>query len=130
MTTHSGVDGLVQVGGNTVAEIKSFSIDESANPINDSNLNDAAETHLMGRTSWTASIEVQWDETDTTGQEAMTAGASLAVIFLPEGNTSGDVSLSGTASITSRGLAVGEEAVITQTFTLQGNGALTRGTVA
>lgn len=130
MATHTGVDGLVQVGGNTVAEIKSFSIDESANPINDSNLNDAAETHLIGRTSWTASIEVQWDETDTTGQEAMTIGASIAATFLPEGNTTGDVSMAGTASITNRSTAVAEEAIITQSFTLQGNGALTRGTVA
>lgn len=130
MTTHSGVDGAVTVSGNTVAEIKGFSVDESANTFDDSNLNDAAETHIVGRTSWNGSIECHWDEGDTTGQEAMTIGATITVVLLPEGNTSGDVSLSGTATITARALAVADQAVISQTFTLKGNGALTRSTVA
>ena len=130
MATHSGVDGLVTVAGNTVAEIKGFTIEESANTIDDSNLNDAAATHILGRTSWTGTIECQWDETDTTGQEAMTIGASLAVIFKPEGATTGDANMSGTATITARSVAVADESIITQSFSVTGNGALTRGTEA
>lgn len=129
MANHTGVDGLIQIGGNTVAELKSFSIEESANTIDNSNLNSTSTTFVAGKTSWNGSIECQWDETDTTGQGAMTAGATVAVIFYPEGNTSGDTTYTGSAVITGVSKAIAEDAIITQSFTLQGSGALTAGTV-
>lgn len=130
MANHTGVDGTVTVSGNTIAEVKGFSVDEAANTIDDSTLNDAAETHQVGRTSWNGSIECHWDESDTTGQEAMSIGASVSVVLMPEGSDSGDVSLTGTATITARSIAVADQAIISQTFSLKGNGALVRGTVA
>ena len=129
MANHTGVDGIVQVGGNTVAEIKSFSLEESANTIDNSNLNSTATSFVAGKTSWTASIECQWDETDTTGQGAMSIGSTISVTFLPEGNTTGDTSYSGSAVITGVSKSIAEDAIITQSFTLQGSGALTAGTV-
>ncbi|MDJ0806449.1 MAG: hypothetical protein QNJ78_06400 [Gammaproteobacteria bacterium] len=129
MANHTGVDGVVTIGGNTIAELKTFSIEESANTIEDSNLNSTASSFKAGKTSWTASIECHWDETDTTGQGAMTAGAEVTVIFLPEGNTSGDTKYTGTAIITGVSKAIAEEAIISQSFSLQGTGTLTAGTV-
>lgn len=128
MANHTGVAGVVQIGGNTVAELKGFSIDESATIIDDSTINDAAQTNKVGRTSWTGTIEVQWDETDTTGQGAMTIGAQVSVSFRPEGSTIGDTIFNGTAIINSVGKAIADEAVITQTFGLTGTGALTETT--
>ena len=130
MANHTGTDGVVTIGGNTVAELKSFSIDESANTIDDSVLSDTATTVQAGRTSWSGSIECLWDETDTTGQGAMTVGASVTIVFLPEGNTTGDTSYTGTAIITGVSKAIAEESMITQSFSLTGSGALTAGTVA
>ncbi len=57
MAAITGVLGVVTVAGNTVAELTSFSIDESANMISDSELTDATETSIAGRTSWSGSIE-------------------------------------------------------------------------
>ena len=130
MANHTGVDGLVTVGGATVAELKSFSIEESAATIENSNINSTASTYVAGKTSWTGSIECQWDETDTTGQGAMTVGASVSVVFLPEGNTTGDTSYTGTALITGVSKSVSEDSIITQSFSLQGSGALVAGTAA
>lgn len=130
MATVTGVGGIVTVGGNAVAEINGFSFDESATAISDTNINDAAETNLGGKTSWSGSIECMWDKADSTGQGAMTIGATLTVVFKPEGATLGDQIYTGTAIITGRSQAVADEAIVSQTFTLQGSGALASGTHA
>ena len=129
MANHTSSAGLITIGGNTVAELLSFNIDESVITIDDSELTDTAETHQTDMTSWTATIECFWDEEDATAQGAMTIGASIAAIFLPEGETSGDVSRTGTATIEGKSQAVAKGSMITQSFTLKGNGALVDGTV-
>lgn len=116
MANHIGVDGLVQIGGVTIAELKGFSIEESVNAIDNSTINSTASSVVAGRSSWTATIECQWDETDATGQGAMTAGATVAVVFNPEGDTTGDANFTGSALVTSVSKAVADEAVITQSF--------------
>ena len=128
MANHIGVDGLVTVGGVTVAELKGFSIEESVNAIDNSTINDTASSAIAGRSSWTASIECQWDDTDATGQGAMTIGATAALVFKPEGATTGDANFTGTAIVTSVSKAIADEAVITQSFSLTGVGALVEGT--
>ena len=130
MPTVTGKDGVVTIGGNTVAEISGFSFDEAANPISDTELGDAAETNLAGRTSWNGSIECMWDKADTTGQGGMTIGAIVTAVFKPEGETTGDRIYTGTAVITGRSQAVADEAMVTQTFTLQGSGVLVEGSHA
>lgn len=129
MANHRGSEGIVTVGGNVVAELLSWTVDETGDTIEDSELSDTAKTFVSDMTSWTASIECQWDETDTTGQGAMTIGATVACVFLPEGNVSGDVSRSGSAIITGKSQGNAKGAMVTQSFSLQGTGALTDGTV-
>ncbi len=131
MVALTGVLGVVKAATNTIAEITSFSIDESANMISDSQLTDAAETSIAGRNSWSGTIECMWDDADTNGQAAMTIGASLAFEFQPEGGASGaNFEYQGTGLIESRGLSVADESMITQSFTIKGTGALVIGTVA
>jgi len=130
MANHTGVDGLVTVGGVTVAELTGFSYDESANTIPNNNLNSTSESKVAGRTNWAGSIDVNWDETDTTGQGAMTIGASISVVFKPEGATTGDTIKSGTAIIAGVSMSVADDAIITKSFSLEGVGALVEGTHA
>ena len=125
-----GRNGLVRVGSNTVASVVGFSIDEAMSPIDDTELADTAMTYEAGDTSWTAQIECQWDKADTSGQGAMTIGASISLSVQREGNTSGDETLTGTALITGRSSSNAKGAMVTQSFTLQGSGALTVGAVA
>ena len=128
MATKTGVAGLVKVATNTVAEITGFSVEESANAISNTNLNDTAESVIAGRTSWSASIDCLWDKSDTTGQGALTVGAEVAVILQPEGDTSGDETLTGTALVTSASKVIADEAMTARSFSLQGVGALVVGT--
>lgn len=129
MATHSGVEGTVKFGANTVAEITSFKVDEEARTTDDSNINDVWDTHIITTKAWTAEFECWWDETDTNGQEAGTIGASVTLNLYPEGATSGDNYMYGTATIVGKGIAVARGATITNSFKCQGNGALTKTTV-
>lgn len=83
-----------------------------------------------GHVSWTAECKCHWDETDTSGQGAMTIGASVTLHLHPEGATSGDVDMTGTATVTGKSQSVPLRGVVEQSFTLTGNGALTIGTVS
>jgi len=127
MANHAGKEGLVTVDANTVAELTSWSFDESASTIDDSELSDAAESFLVDKTSWSGSIDAHWDETDTTAQGAMTIGASVTVVFKPEGATTGDTIYTGTAVVVgvSRGGSIG--GMVSSSFSLTGVGALVAG---
>jgi len=129
MANQLGNNGVVTVAGNVVAELVDFSWDESCAIVDNSALGDAADTHLAGSTNASGSINCFWDATDTTGQEAMTVGASLALIFLPEGNTSGDISYSATVTIEPVGVSNTRNAITTRAYTVNVNGAITKGTV-
>lgn len=130
MANHAGKEGIVTVASNTVAEMTEWSVDETGNVIDDTELSDTAESHLAGTTSWTGSMTCHWDETDTTAQGAMTINASVAVVFLPEGNTTGDISRTGTATVVGKSQGAAINGMVTQSFSLQGTGALVDGTVA
>jgi len=130
MANHKGSEGLVKIGVNDVAELVSWAYDETAATIPDTILGDAAATHKTGETSWTGTMEVLWDEADTTGQGAMTIGASVTVEFYPEGDASTDVYKTGTATVTSIGARADNGTMVENSFGLTGNGALADGTVA
>ena len=80
MASHIGRDGIVKVGSaNTVAEVKSFSIEESADTVETTKMTDTSRTHAITLTSFSGSLDCFWDETDTTGQGALTIGASVTL---------------------------------------------------
>ena len=131
MATFSGNDGIVKVGANAVAEVMSFTVNQTMEPIDDTSMGDSWRSHLAGLKTWDGTVEVRWDDTDTNGQEALTVGASVTLNLLPEGGTAGDYQLSGTASVTSISQTQSyDNTTVTRTFTFQGSGALTIGTVS
>lgn len=130
MANHTGVDGLVKVGTNTVAEVRNWSISETADTIEDTTINDASRTYQAGLKSWSGSLTAFWDETDANGQEALAVGSSATLNLYPEGATTGDIYYSGTAIINSVGISVPTGGMVERTYGFQGSGALTKGTAA
>lgn len=126
-----GVDGLVRIGTNAVAEIQNWEVEESVDPIVDTSMGDTAETHIIGSgiSSWTCTATCLWDETDTNGQQACSLKASVTLNLHPEGNASGDLYYTGTASVVRRGVAVPKDNVITRVIEFRGNGPLSEATV-
>ena len=126
---HHGKEGVVKVAGNVAANVTGFTLETSADVVENSALTNSAKTFTAGRTSFSGAIECHWDEGDT-AQEALDVGTSLAFILLPEGNTSGDISFSGNGIVTGMSIAVTMDGVTSRNVTFQGTGALTQGTVS
>ena len=128
MAVHHGKEGEVVVGGSAVGELVSFTLETTGDVVESTKMADAAKTFVAGRTSFSGTLEMHFDETDTP-QTNFTAGSSLAFILLPEGNSSGDRSFTGTGIVTGMSVNNSMDAIISRTVTFQGTGALTIGTV-
>ena len=128
MAPHHGKEGVVTVGGTGVGELTGFTLETTGDVVEDTALTDATKSFVAGRTSFSGTLEMHFDETDTP-QTNLTAGSSLAFILLPEGNSSGDRSFTGTGIVTGMSVNNSMDAIISRTVTFQGTGALTIGTV-
>lgn len=129
MATHTGVNGVVKVATNTVAEVRSFSLDTSAEVLEDTVLADTSKSYKIGKKSGSATIECFWDETDTSGQIAIAEGNEVTLNLYPEGADSGDYYYSGSFIITGNSISVPTDGIIEASFNATLNGALTRSTV-
>ena len=129
MATHTGSEGTVKVGSNAIAEIRSFSIEESADTLEDTTMGDTARTYKSSLTTYTGTVDVLWDETDTNGQGALTIGAEVTLNLYPEGDTSGDTYYTGTAIVTSKEVASSFDDVVSMSFEVQFSGGLTQSQV-
>ena len=129
MATFSGSAGVVKAGGNAIGEIRSFTVDQTGDTVEDTAMGDTTRSYKATLNTFTASIDALFDDTDTTGQGAMTIGTSLAFLFQPEGSGSGAFQLSGTGIVTGISQTQSFDGLVERSFTVQGTGALTIGTV-
>jgi hypothetical protein len=129
MATHTGSEGTLKVGANTIGEIRSFSISESADTLEDTSMGDAARTYKPSLTTFTGSVDVFWDEADA-GQMAMTVGASVTFSAYPEGATAGDKYYTGSAIVTGLTINSSFDGMVEASITLQGTGVLALSTAA
>ena len=128
MATHHGKEGVVKAGETAVGELTGFTLETTGDVVEDTALSDATKSFLAGRTSFSGTLEMHFDETDSP-QTSLTAGSSIAFILLPEGDASGDRSFTGTGIVTGMSVNNSMDAIISRTVTFQGTGALTIGTV-
>ena len=129
MATFKGNEGTVLSGSDAVAEIRSFSVSETADVIEDTVMGDSAKSYVASFTDATATVECYFDDTDT-AQNSFTVGSSVTLNLQMEGNTTGDHKLSGTALITGRDISVAADGMVEATYSMQITGGLTEGTVA
>ena len=128
MATHHGKEGVVTAGGTAVGELTGFTIETTGDVVEDTQLSDSEKTFLAGRTSFSGTLEMHYDETDAQ-QETLTAGSSISFVLLPEGNTSGDQSFTGTGIVTGMSISNAMDGIVSRSVTFQGTGALTKSTV-
>jgi predicted secreted protein len=130
MANHKGSEGTVHVGTSAVAEIRSFSVSETSDTIEDTTMGDSARTYKPSLKSFSGSIDVFWDETDTSGQVALAVGSEVTIKFYPEGATTGDTYMSGSAIVTGKTVNGSFDGMVEASITVQGTGALTTGTAS
>tara|TARA_R100000278_G_scaffold104400_1_gene80726 strand:+ start:420 stop:806 length:387 start_codon:yes stop_codon:yes gene_type:complete len=128
MATHHGKEGVVTAGGTAIGELTGFTIETTGDVVEDTQLSDSEKTFLAGRTSFSGTLEMHYDETDAQ-QETLTAGSSISFVLLPEGNTSGDQSFTGSGIITGMSINNTMDGIVSRSVTFQGTGSLTKSTV-
>ena len=129
MATHKGSEGTVKVGSNAVAEIRSYSIEESADTLEITSMGDTAREYVPSLTSFSGSLDVFWDETDASGQGALTIGSEVTLNVYPEGDTAGDTYYTGSAIVTGVSRSASFDGLVEASISVQGTGALTSTTV-
>jgi len=128
MATHHGKEGVVTAGGTAIGELTGFTIETTGDVVEDTQLSDATKSFVAGRTSFSGTLEMHYDESDAQ-QETLTAGSSISFVLLPEGNTSGDQSFTGTGLVTGMSINNTMDGIVSRSVTFQGTGSLTKGTV-
>lgn len=125
MAKFVGKDGKVLVGANAVSNIRNFEVNVEIGVFDQTVMGDTWESHDVTFKRWTASVEALWDDSDTNGQDALVEGASVVLHMSPEGDDTGDVDYTGTATVTQVVRRAESAGGVTVTFTAQGDGALT-----
>ena len=128
MATHHGKEGVVTAGGTAIGELTGFTIETTGDVVEDTQLSDSEKTFLAGRTSFSGTLEMHYDETDAQ-QETLTAGSSISFVLLPEGNATGDQSFTGSGIITGMSINNAMDGIVSRSVTFQGTGSLTKSTV-
>ena len=128
MATHHGKDAVVHVGGTNIGQATGFTVDTTHDVVEDTSLGASMKSFVVGRGTFTASIDMSFDDDDT-AQNTLVQGSSLSFEFMPEGSGSGETKLSGTGIVTGMSVGVTLDGVTTRTVSIQGSGGLTIGTV-
>ena len=130
MATHTGSEGTVHFGANAIAEIRSFSIDQTGDTVEDTTMGDTDRTYIKTLKTFSGSVDVFWDETDTNGQLSMEVHDTGTINVYPEGSTSGDNYYTGSIIVTGFNITSSFDGMVEASISFQGTGALTRGDVA
>ena len=128
MATHAGSEGVVFSGSNQVNEVRSYTISETGETLEDTSMGDAARTYIASLKTFTGSLDVYWDETDT-GQGDLDIGSTIVLNLYPEGNASGDTYYTGSAIVTEKSVTASFDGLVEMSVSVQGTGALTETTV-
>jgi hypothetical protein len=127
MATHHGKEGVVKAGGTGIGELTGFTLETTADVVEDTQLSDSTKSFVTGRTSFSGTLEMSYDETDSP-QQTLTAGTSISFVLGAEGDATGDEIFSGSGIITGMSVSVPLDGITTRSVTFQGTGTLTRGT--
>ena len=124
MAVHHGKEGKVIFGTTEVGELTGFTLETSADVAESSSLGRAHKIFKPGATSFSGSLEMNFDETDG-GQDLIQAGSELTIKVLPEGSESGDIQFTGSVIITGFSFSNSVDGIVSASATYQGAGALT-----
>ena len=127
MATHTGSEGTIKVATTTVGELRSYSLEQTADTIEDTSLGDTSRTYKTALKGWSGSASLFFDEADA-GQILLVLGTSIALKVYPEGASSGDKYYYGDAIITGSNISASFDGMVEAEITFTGTGAITLGT--
>jgi predicted secreted protein len=132
MAVTTGNSGVVKVdvsGGTAAAvgEVRSFSIEETADTVETTSMGDTARTFTPSFTTGTVSIEALFDvDTVASKQAVFDVGAEVIFDVLPTGDAT-DEGYSGSGIVTSKSISVPYDGMVEASFSIQTSGTITAG---
>lgn len=132
MATTKGSNGVVKVAANggsvtAVGEVRSFTLSETADTIEDSVMGDTARTYVASLSSATLSMDVYWDDVDT-AQLVLDTKTDIDFELYPTGSGTGEKYYSGGGLVTSKELTASFDGMVEGSFEIQVSGAVTEAT--
>ena len=129
MATVTGQTGVVKLqlaGVNevVVGEVRSFTLETSADTIEDSSMGNTSRTYKAGLDSSTVSIDCYWDQTDAQ-QLVLDSRATVDFEISPSGTASGSKKYSGSGIVTSKSINASFDGMVEASFSIQVSGAVT-----
>ena len=124
-TGNSGIVKLVTDGGTlaTVAEVRSFNIDETADTIESTSMGESSRTYLAGQKTATVSLECYWDSTDS-AQDDLDVSSKIDFEIYPNGVGTGKKYV-GEGFVTDKSISVSFDGMVEASFSIQATGAIT-----
>jgi len=129
MATHTGSEGLIRIGTTTVGELRSYTLDQTADTIEDTSLGDTTRTYKAGLKAFAGSASLFFDEADA-GQLLIVVGTEISIKVYPEGNTAGDKFYEGSAIVTGYNISASFDGMVEAELTFTGTGALSLSTAS
>ena len=132
MATTKGSSGVVKlaVSGGSVAamgEVRSFTLSESADTIEDSVMGDTARTYVASLSTASLSMDVYWDDADAV-QLVMDTKADLDWELYPTGSGTGEKYYSSSGILTSKEITAAFDGMVEGSFEIQVSGGITEAT--
>ena len=127
MATHTGSEGVIKIGSTVLGELRSYTLEQTSDTIEDTSLGDTTRTYKAGLKGFSGSASLYFDEADA-GQLLVTAGSAITINLSPEGTTAGDKFFSGDAIVTGYNVSASFDGMVEAEMTFTGTGAVTVGT--
>jgi hypothetical protein len=141
MATLTGNNGGVSVGGTTVANVRNFSVEITADTIETTTMGTDARTYVKGLSSFSGSADIYFDPSEFDGAEqvfnptATSVGASAGVVavkFYLENNYSStsDYAFTGDVIVTGYTVNSSMDGLVEASISFQGTSGTTFSTTA
>jgi|APSaa5957512535_1039671.scaffolds.fasta_scaffold03974_9 hypothetical protein len=127
MTTHTGQEGTLSIGGSAMASLRNYSIASSINTVERTVMGDTSRSFKSNLKEWSGSADIYYDVTDVgIIQSAIDAGVEVALVAYPGGSTAGsaDPKLAGNILITGLSVDSSMDGMVTSAISFQGTGDL------
>ena len=130
--TYTGESGTIEFGTSssqsTVASVRSFTIDQETQTIEDTTMGSVDRTYKAGLSQFSGSADVYFRD-DNTAQvdlfNAIGSDSTSTINLYPSGTTTG-IKLSGNVIITGHSITSSFDGMVEASITFQGSGALVR----
>ena len=110
-----------------VGEVRSYSIDTTADTVEDTVMGDTARTYLPSLTSATLSVECYWDDGDAQ-QLVLDEGTDIDWEIHPTGTGAGEKYYEGGGVVTAKTITASFDGMVEASFSVQVSGAVTEST--